>query len=262
MSTTDSPCVIADLREQGQLLHLTLNAPKGNILDSKMLAGIGAALDEYSDGPALKAIAFEGAGKHFCFGASVEEHRAAQAADMLATFHALFRRLAKLGIPTFAIVRGQCLGGGLELASYCSWIFSNTTAKFGQPEIKLAVFPPMASVLLPWRLGAGRALDLCVSGRSIGAEEAVRIGLVHDASEDPSAAFAAFFAEHFHAMSSSSLRFAERAVRLPLAKRLDEDLAELETLYLEQLMQTPDANEGITAFLEKRPPVYAGTAHN
>ncbi len=256
MTSTDTSIVIADLRDDGQLLHLTLNAPKGNILDSKMLAGIGKALDEHESLNTLKAIAFEGSGKHFCFGASVEEHQAAQAADMLSSFHGLFRRLNTLSIPTFAIVRGQCLGGGLELASFCSWIFASSNAYFGQPEIKLAVFPPMASILLPWRLGAGRAIDLCVSGRSIDAAEALRIGLVHDVSDDPSAAFTTFFGENFNAMSASSLRFAERATRLPLTKRLDNELPELEKLYLEQLMQTHDANEGITAFLSKRPPVY------
>ena len=258
--STDSQHIIADLRNEGQLLHLTLNAPKGNILDSAMLAGIEAALDEHESSPSLKAIAFEGTGKHFCFGASVAEHQADQAAAMLATFHGLFRRLSRLNIPTAAIVRGQCLGGGLELAGYCSWIFSSETAYFGQPEIKLAVFPPMASVLLPWRLGGARGLDLCVSGRSIAAKEALSLGLVHELSEDPAEAFAAFFAENIEPLSASSLRFAERAARLPLVRALEQDLPELEKIYLEELMKTHDANEGINAFLDKRSPVYAADA--
>jgi cyclohexa-1,5-dienecarbonyl-CoA hydratase len=95
---------------------------------------------------------------------------------MLPAFHNLFRLLLERSVPTFAAVRGQCLGGGLELAAFCSWIIASPRSMFGQPEIKLAVFPPMASVLLPWRLGGARGLDLCVSGRSVNAEEAVADG--------------------------------------------------------------------------------------
>ena len=262
MSTSESNCVIAELREAGQILHLTLNAPKANILDSRMLAGISDALDRYAEGKALKVIAFEGEGKHFCFGASVEEHQADQAAAMLASFHGLFLRLSALAIPTVAIVRGQCLGGGLELAAYCSWIFASSTANFGQPEIKLAVFPPMASILLPWRLGGGRGLDLCVSGRSINAEEAERIGLVHSVADDPAGEFDTFFGKNIRGLSASSLRIAERAVRMPLARSLERELPQLETLYIEDLMQTHDANEGITAFLEKRAPRFSADAVN
>jgi len=235
---------------------ITLNAPKANILDAHMIERIGAALDEYAELATLKLIAFEGAGKHFCFGASVAEHRAENAADMLTSFHGLFRRLASLAVPTAAIVRGQCLGGGLELASFCSWIFASESAHFGQPEIKLAVFPPMASILLPWRLGGGAGIDLCVSGRSIDAAEALRLGLLRDVSEDPSAAFESFFAKELAGLSATSLRIAERAARLPLARALREDLPQLEKLYLEELMHTHDANEGIAAFLEKRAPKY------
>ncbi len=257
--TTEPNSVVADLKHEGQVLHLTLNAPKANILDSKMLAAIGSALDEFGSGPALKVIVFEGEGKHFCFGASVEEHQADQAAAMLKSFHGLFLRLSAMAVPTAAIVRGQCLGGGLELAAYCSWIFANPSAHFGQPEIKLAVFPPMASVLLPWRLGGGHALDLCVSGRSIDAKEGMRVGLVHTIAEDPAAEFETFFAEQLAGLSASSLRIAERAVRLPLARALEQDLPKLEKLYLGDLMKTHDANEGITAFLEKRAPNYKET---
>ena len=262
MNTSDQSCVVAELREEGQVLRLVLSAPKANILDSRMLAGINAALDKYAGSTALKAITFEGEGKHFCFGASVEEHQADQAADMLASFHGLFRRLSAMAIPTVAIVRGQCLGGGLELAAYCSWIFASPSAHFGQPEIKLAVFPPMASLLLPWRLGGGRALDLCVSGRSIDAEEAQRIGLIHGIADDPTQEFETFFSQNIKMLSASSLRIAERAVRRPLSLMLERDLPALEKLYIEELMQTHDANEGITAFLEKRAPRFAADAVN
>jgi cyclohexa-1,5-dienecarbonyl-CoA hydratase len=255
-ASTQSPA-LAELRLEGRLLHLTLNRPKANILDAAMIAGIREALAVHANCPKLRGVCFEGAGDHFCFGASVEEHRAEQAAAMLDQFHGLFRDLMRFAVPSFAVVRGQCLGGGMELASFCTAVFAEPSARFAQPEIKLAVFPPMASVLLPWRIGGGEAAKLCVSGAAIGAAEAERLGLIQSLSDDASAAFKQWYEAEVAPCSPSSLRFAERAARLGLQASLDRDLPELERLYLEELMRTHDANEGIQAFLEKRPPEYA-----
>ena len=264
--------VIAELRHEGATLHLTLNAPKANILDLDMMGAIQAALDAHvgdsardPKGKALRALVFEGAGAHFSMGASVEEHTAERAGDMLNGFHALFRRLSKLAIPTVALVRGYCLGGGMELASWCTWIAAAPGSKFGQPEINLAVFPPMASVLLPWRLGGGHAMDLCISGRIVDAAEAHRMGLVTAVTDDLASWWENFYATHLAKKSAIALRFAERAVRRGLeeligannAKRTDERLDWLERLYRGELMQTHDANEGIAAFIEKREPAFS-----
>jgi len=243
--------ILVDKRESGAVLRIVLNAPKGNILDAAMIGAISNALDAEASAD-VKLVVFEGAGKHFSFGASVEEHQRDRAAAMLETFHGLFRKLQRLAVPTCALVRGQCLGGGLELASYCTFLVATPDARLGQPEIKLAVFAPMASILLPWRVGGGAALDLCISGRSIGAEEAKRIGLVTEVTEDPEAWLGALFAEALRPTSASSLRFAERAARIDLARRLERDLPALERLYLDELMATHDANEGIAAFIERR----------
>lgn len=247
-----SPKILCERRCGRGLLWITLNAPKGNIIDSEMMEALSAALDEHGRDPEVKVIAFEGAGKHFSFGASVEEHRADQAAGMLAKFHALFRKLFGLSVPTMAVVRGQCLGGGMELAAYCTWLFASLDAKFGQPEIKLSVLAPVASVLLPWRIGGGKALDLCVSGRTIDTMEAHRMGLVTAANDDPAALAEAFYAEHIGELSGSSLRFAERAARATLEPILSERLDAVERMYLDELMKTPDAIEGIEGFLRKR----------
>ena len=175
MTTNDK--LLAEVRHDGQVLHLQLNSPKANILDIEMVRSIMAALETHVTA-GTKAVVFEGPAST-SLGASVEEHTKDKVGTMLPEFHGMFRRLSQLSIPTFAVVRGQCLGGGMELASYCSWIFASPNAHFGQPEINLAVFAPVASVLLPWRLGASAAMDLCVSGRSVTAEEAHRLGLVH-----------------------------------------------------------------------------------
>lgn len=238
----------------GQVCRIVLHRPKANVLDAAMIAAISGVLDTLR--PDVRLLVFEGAGDHFCFGASVEEHRADRAAEMLAAFHALFRQLATLAVPTMALVRGQCLGGGLELASWCTWIVSTPNARFGQPEVSLAVFPPMASVLLPWRLGGAAALDLCVSGRSWTALEAHQRGLVTAIVEEPEAWMSDFVIRELAAKSAAALRFAERAARVGLMERLGRELPILEAMYLHELMATHDANEGIAAFLERRQPLY------
>ena len=143
----------------GQVVRLTLNAPKANILDSKMMSELKAALDDLRGQPQVKLVQFVGAGDHFCFGASVPEHTRENAPRMLEQFHGLFYALADLAIPTAALISGNCLGGGMELALMCNFIFADRTARLGQPEINLGVFPPPASLLLPMKIGQARADD-------------------------------------------------------------------------------------------------------
>jgi cyclohexa-1,5-dienecarbonyl-CoA hydratase len=245
-----------DVSTDGAVHTITLDKPPGNVVDIALCGQLRPAIALAADATDAKVLVVRGAGKHFSFGASVEEHRAEVVAGMLSQFHGLFRLLMEVSIPTFAVVRGQCLGGGLELVSYCTRVFASDSAHFGQPEIKLAVFPPMASVLLPWRCGAHVGLDLCVSGRSVDAAHAHAVGLVQELSADPMQSFEAYFGEHIVSLSATSLRLAERAVRTSLRAALEQYLPSVERLYLDELMQTPDANEGIAAFLDKRPPNY------
>jgi cyclohexa-1,5-dienecarbonyl-CoA hydratase len=240
----------------GGLLRLRLSRPKANIVDAAMIAALRAALGEHLTDARLRAVLLEAEGPHFSFGASVEEHLPGSCAAMLRELHALILQLVGSPVPVLVAVRGQCLGGGLELAAAGHLIFAAPGAMFGQPEIKLAVFAPAASCLLPERIGPSRAEDLLYSGRSIGAEEAHRIGLVHALADDPSQAALAYFEEHYAPRSASSLRLAVRAARYDFVYRIRRKLAEVERLYLEELMGTHDAVEGLTAFIAKRPPVW------
>ncbi len=245
----------------GAVYKIVLNSPKANILEAAMLTEILHALEEIDRLTGVKLIIFEGAGKHFSFGASVEEHTKAQAAMMLNSFHAVFYNLAGMAIPTMAIVRGQCLGGGMELALFCNFIIADSTAYFGQPEIVLGVLPPPASVMLPRKVGQSYADDLVLTGRSIDAKEAQRIGLVNFLSEDGQDAWSTadeFINKHILPKSASSLRIANLAVRKDFFRRIWEDLPRMEGLYLKDLMESHDANEGINAFLEKRKPEWKG----
>ncbi len=242
------------LEREGALLRLTLNRPKANICDAVMIGALQAALDAHAGHADLRGVLLDSEGPHFSFGASVDEHLADRCAGMLASLHALILALAGFRVPVLVAVRGQCLGGGLEIALAGGPIFAAPNAQFGQPEIKLGVFAPAASCLLPWRISAVAAEDLLCSGRSIDAAHALAIGLVHSLADDPQAAALAYFDEHLAPRSAAALAHALQAARARLLAALRDDLARVERLYLSSLMQTRDANEGLDAFLAKRTP--------
>jgi cyclohexa-1,5-dienecarbonyl-CoA hydratase len=249
----ESPLAV-EIRDQVWLLRL--QRPKANVIDGAMVAALRAAFAEAGRTPALKAIVLTSAGQHFSFGASVQEHLPQSVTAMLHGFHDLFRAIAAASVPVLAAVRGQCLGGGLELVAFCNRVFAAADARLGQPEIALGVFAPVASLLLPHRMGQGAAEDLCLSGRTIDAEEALRLGLVDVIAEDPEAAALAYAREHLCRHSASSLRHAVRALRAGFLRRFLHDLEQVEGDYLQELMATQDAVEGIRAFLEKRAPQW------
>ncbi len=236
------------------LLRLRLMRPMANILDARMIAALDAALTAgLASGPTL-AVLIDAEGPHFSFGASVEEHLPEHCAAMLRGFHALLLRLLALPVPVLCAVRGQCLGGGLELALTASRIFAAPGAMFGQPEIRLGVFAPAASALLPERIGRPAAEDMLLSGRSLGAEEAQAIGLIQTVAEDPARVAEEWFSAHLADKSAAALAHAMVASRADLIARTRARLAELESLYLDDLMRTQDALTGLQAFLAKRTP--------
>ncbi len=244
------------LEKDGKLLRLRLARPKANIVDAAMIAALQAALTEHLSSARLRAVLLDAEGPHFSFGASVEEHMPESCAAMLKTLHALVVQMLECPVPLLVAVRGQCLGGGLEVAAAGNLIFAAPGAMLGQPEIKIGVFAPAASCLLPERIGKTQSEDLLFSGRSISAEEAFRIGLVTAVAEDPEQAAVAYFDEHLAGLSASSLRFAVRAARIGVLERTKAKIAAVEKLYLEELMATHDAVEGLNAFLAKRPVLW------
>jgi cyclohexa-1,5-dienecarbonyl-CoA hydratase len=244
------------LERDGALLRLRLARPKANLIDAEMIGALFVALDTHRDNPGLLAALIDHEGPHFSFGASVEEHLPERCEAMLRQLHSLLHEILGWPRPILVAVRGQCLGGGLELAAAGSLIFAAPDAQLGQPEIKLGVFAPAASVLLPLRIGQARAEDLLLSGRSIGAAQAAVWGLVSEVADDPAAAALAYFDKHLSARSAASLGLAVRAAREPFADLARARLGDVEALYLEKLMATRDANEGLRAFIEKRQPEW------
>ena len=248
-----SDCLGINPERGGALLRLTLNRPKANIVDAGMIAALDAALADHRDRRDLKAVLLGAEGPHFSFGASVEEHLPESCEAMLKSLHALVRTLLEYPVPVLVAIRGQCLGGGLEVAMAGHHLIAAPDAALGQPEMMLGVFAPAASCLMPERIGQSRAEDLLLSGRSVSGTDALAMGLVDDIADDPEGAALGYFDKHLAAKSASSLRMAVRAARAGFTKRVIARLHEVEDLYLNELMSTRDAVEGLEAFIAKRP---------
>ncbi|MDT8319579.1 MAG: cyclohexa-1,5-dienecarbonyl-CoA hydratase [Xanthomonadales bacterium] len=253
MST--APLAVTSRRE-GRVLSLRLARPKANIIDAEMIEALHQALASAAGDTRLKALLLCAEGPHFSFGASVEEHLPEQCAAMLEGLHRVVMQLVRFPVPVLVAVQGQCLGAGLEVAMTGHLLFAAPNARLGQPEIKLGVFAPAASCLLPLRMARMAAEDILLSGRSLSAEEGHRVGLVAAVVDDPQAVALAYYDDHLAASSASSLRFAVQAAREDFSRRAQKRLAEVEALYLERLMATADAVEGLTAFIAKRPPAW------
>jgi len=240
------------LEAEGKLLRLRLNRPKANLIDAEMIAALDRSLAEHLANGSTSAVLLDAEGPHFSYGASVEEHRPDQCAAMLKGIHGLVLRMLESQTPILVSVHGQCLGGGLEVALAGHLLFVAPDANLGQPEMKLGVFAPAASCLLPELIGPQRSFDLLVSGRSISGSRAAEIGLAFESTTDPTRVALAYFEEHIKAKSISSLRHAVRAARFDYSTRLRNKIATVERLYVDELMNTNDAVEGIESFIAKR----------
>src|SRR6516162_8999686 len=170
---------------EGRLLRLRLSRPKANLIDASMIDGLDRALADHVDNPGLSAVLLDADGPHFSYGASVEEHLPGQCEAMLTGLHGLVLRMVEAPVTILVAARGQCLGGGLEVALAGHLFFAAPDAVLGQPEMKLGVFAPAASCLLPELIGPARAFDLLVSGRTISGTEAAAMGIAQEAAADP-----------------------------------------------------------------------------
>ncbi|HKW31803.1 MAG TPA: enoyl-CoA hydratase/isomerase family protein [Candidatus Acidoferrum sp.] len=253
-----APHEAIQLRIENRNAWITLNRPPLNVLDTVMMESLDAALERAL--PKSDFVVFHGAGaKAFCAGADVADHTPERVGKMLSSFHAVFRRLAPADCVTIAAVHGYCLGGGMELATFCDFVLATESAQFGQPEIKLGCYPPVAMVTLPRLIGMQAAAHLILTGHQIGATEAHRLGLVTRLVADhelPKAVDALL--KELRTLSPRVLQLTRKTLaRLHSADFLKQ-LEEAERVYLSELMQTHDAQEGIRAFLEKRKPVWKG----
>jgi cyclohexa-1,5-dienecarbonyl-CoA hydratase len=235
---------------------ITLNRPPLNILTLDIIRELDSILGEVAEQTNLKAVVLASNDKAFCAGVDVADHTPDRVEPMIREFGQLFTRLRTLPMPTIALVQGAALGGGCELAIACDLVIAAESAKFGQPEIKLGVFPPIAAALFPQLIGHQQTARLLFSGETINAAEAARLGLVtYAVADDALHATLDHLLTQYRTMSAATLRITKRAILYGNDLGVNA-LLEIEDLYLRDLMDTADAHEGIQAFMEKRQPIW------
>lgn len=246
-----------DLEISQGIAHAVLNAPPLNILTRELLAGLRDALETNRTDPSLRVLVVSGAGKHFSAGASVEEHLPGQFEEMIPQFIETILAVDRFPVPTIFAVQGRCLGGAFELVLAGDMRVAAEGALFGVPEIQLGVLPPAACVQLPVFAPAGLAAELVYTGEPMDAAAAHRAGLVSrvvpaDTLLDETLALAASVAKR----SGAALRAAKRAMRVGRGDLADRMHA-VSQLYMNDLMATADATEGLASFMEKRQPEWS-----
>lgn len=244
--------------DQGEVLRIAINRPPYNVLDIATMEEMNAALDMAMDNKTAKVLVITGNGdKTFSSGVDVMDHTPDKVVKMIDVFHGLLKRVMLVPIPTVAVVNGPALGGGCELAIACDMVLASEKAKFGQPEIKLGVFPPIAAILLPRQVPMTKVMELLLGGGIIDAKEAHRIGMVNAVfPPDSFAADAAKYLEQFTTLSRVALLHTKKAVKEAATRPFYEALHHVEHHYLHELMATEDAVEGLNSFMEKRKPVW------
>jgi cyclohexa-1,5-dienecarbonyl-CoA hydratase len=242
-----------------RVARITFARPPLNIFNIALMREIGGALASLTQQREIVAIVFaaEKGSRAFSAGVAVEEHLPDTVYQMLDSFHGIFRQLEQLARPTVALVEGSALGGGCELIAACDIVIASERARFGQPEIKLGVFPPVAALMLPRIIGDKRARELILTGELIDGAEAARIGLVNHLVPDGQVEQkAAELLGKLRELSATALEMTRRALDMGQGRTLEAALKEIEDIYLHELMKTSDAAEGINAFMEKRKPVW------
>jgi len=237
--------------------RITLNNPPLNVIDIPMMEELRAALEQVENLPEISVIVLAGTERAFSSGVDVAAHTPDQVRGMLADFHSVIRSIVSSSKLTVASVRRHCLGGGGELALVCDVVYASPDSVWGFPEIKLACYAPVASVALPAIVGQKLAAELLLTNRTLAGHEALAAGLVNGIADDPET-LVADCVQRVSQLSPAALRIAKKAFYAWDSIHFDKGLARAEQIYNDELMQTADAQEGITAFMERRRPKWVG----
>jgi cyclohexa-1,5-dienecarbonyl-CoA hydratase len=247
------------VKRHASLARILLSHPPMNVIDVPLMEELNQELARVESDDGVSVVVFSGIGKSFSAGADVAAHTPDKAEEMLRKFHAVIRAVIASRKITIAAVHGSCLGGGAELAMVCDMVYTADSATWGFPEIKLGCFPPVASTALAALVGQKQAADLILTGRTIDGREAAAIGLANRAvSREELDARVRESTDHLTKLSPAALAVAKKAIYAWDSVHFDKGLARAETIYLEELLKTRDAREGIEAFLQKREPQWKG----
>lgn len=254
-----SPTTQIDVQITVPVARIALTNPPLNIIDLSMARELASALAEIEARQDISVLVLHGAGSSLSAGVDIKAHLPEQIRDMLTAFHDVIRAIVSSRKITIAMVHGKCLGGGAELALVCDMVYTARDASWGFPEIKLGCYPPVATVALATVVGQKKASELILTGRQFSGNEAVAVGLANrSARTEELAALVEDLLDELRAQSPAALAHAKKAIYAWDAIHFDKGLARAKKIYLEELISTEDAREGIIAFLEKRPPLWTG----
>jgi len=236
---------------------LILNRPPLNLMNLDMMTEIGDALETLHREDHIKLIVVASNCKLFSAGIDMVDHTAQKVFYLLESFHRIFLTMVELGKPTLAVVNGPALGGGCELAAFCDLVIASENAKFGQPEVRVGVFPPVASVVFPYLVGKKKAMELLLLGDPIDAQEALSLGLVnrivpHDRLDEAVKDVASKIVMN----SGPVLQMMKKTMLSGEGLNFQDALKNSQDIYLNQLMALEDTQEGLKAFSERRAPVW------
>jgi cyclohexa-1,5-dienecarbonyl-CoA hydratase len=236
---------------------LTLNRAPLNILNIEMMEEINTYLEDLKKEKSLKLLVIQAVGRAFSAGVDVGEHIDDLVSKMIEVVHRIFSSMDALKVPSLSVVDGAALGGGCELALYCDMVIATEKSRFGQPEIQVGVFPPIAALIFPRMIGRKKAMELILLGETISAQEALALGMINKVVSEVSLQQEVnAFVQKFKQLSGLVLKLAREATLAGLNEDMEKGLKAIEEIYLGRLMKSKDANEGLRAFLEKRKPTW------
>ena len=246
-----------DFKKEKHTARITLNRPPLNAMNIEMMTQIGDALDSLYNEDHIKIIVIGSSCKVFSAGVDMTDHAPQKVFQLLEAFHRIFLTMGDIGKPTIAAVNGPALGAGCELATFCDLVVASETAKFGQPELKVGVFPSVATVLFPYLVGKKKAMELILTSDTIGAQEALSLGLVNRVvSPEKLDATVDELASKITTSSAAVLQIMKKAMLSGEGLNFSKALKNSEEFYLNQLMALEDTNEGLRAFIERRTPIW------
>jgi cyclohexa-1,5-dienecarbonyl-CoA hydratase len=246
-----------DLTFHEHVATITLTHPPVNVIDIPMMEQLSLAIAETNARPEVSAIVFRGEGKGFSAGVDIAAHTPERIQEMLSKFHAAILAVVNSPKVTIAAVHGNCLGGGAELAMVCDMVYTARDSVWGFPEIKLSCYPPVACTALSILVGQKRAAELILTGRTISGDQALVIGLATaSAHHEELSSLVNESLNQLANLSPAALAMTKKASYVWNAAHFDKGLARAEKIYLEELMKTEDAQEGVRAWMEKRHPKW------
>ena len=245
------------VRVEGEVAHITLDRPEHNLLNERMLAELAAGINTLGDRSEIKLVILDSAVKTFCGGIELGEYTQRRVFQLLDAFHGAFAAMLDTSKPLLVVVNGPAFGGGAELAALGDLVIATPKARFAQPEIKLGVFPPLAAAILPYLIGPKHALELVLTGETMSAERARELGLVNWlVPETELQTKVADVIAKVTAQSAPVLTMAKKAIMGSLGLPLREGVRNSMKVFLNELADLEDSQEGLRALVEKRAPKW------